>query len=198
MSWQALTGVFEWRVDEGLRDVGRRRFHEAGGLPDLARRGAVQRSALRLAVRWAFVARRHPWRLAVVSLRDQDAGSPAVTAWADEATAVLKGAPAAQHVVGPNQSWGNLGLRRMLQPESLTTFVPPPWPASFRIRGDLLDGGPSVAPEFTSLAVDHYEARFDPALGVVTAWTAFIDGAVALHQTLAQLTAVDESSDSGS
>ncbi len=198
MSWQALTGVFEWRVDEGLRDVGRRRFHEAGGRPDLVRRGAVQRKALLLAVRWVFVARRHPWRLAVVNLRDQDTGSPAVTAWADDVTAVLKGVPAAQHVVGPNQSWGNLGLRRMLEPESLTTFVPPPWPPSFRIRGDLLEDDSSAAPEFTSLAVDHYEAGFDPALGVVTAWTAFIDGAVALRQTLAQLTAVDESSDSDS
>ncbi len=49
-----------------------------------------------------------------------------------------------------------------------------------------------VAPAFTFLAVDHYEAGFDPALGLLTAWTAFIDGEVALTKTLTQLTAVED------
>jgi hypothetical protein len=31
MTWHVLTGVVEWWADEGLRDIGRRRFHEARG-----------------------------------------------------------------------------------------------------------------------------------------------------------------------
>ena len=127
-----------------------------------------------------------------MSLREPDPLSPAVTAWADDATAVLKGVPAAQHIVGPNHSIGTLGLRRMLNPESLQAFVPPPWPPTFDVPGRLLDDDPFVAPAFTFLAVDHYEAGFDPALGLLTAWTAFIDGEVALTKTLTQLTAVED------
>jgi len=112
--------------------------------------------------------------------------------WADDATAVLKGVPATQHVVGPNHSIGNLGLRRMLDPESLQAFVPLPWPTSFDVPGHLLDDDVFVAPELTFLAVDHYEAGFDPALGLLTAWRGFIDGEVALSLTLSQLTAVED------
>jgi len=187
-----VTGVFERRVDEGRLDIGRHRFHKARGHVDLDGCGEERPTGLVLGTQWAFVARRHPWRLAIVSLCDRDALSPAVTAWADDATAVLKGVPATQHVVGPNHSIGNLGLRRMLDPESLQAFVPLPWPTSFDVPGHLLDDDVFVAPELTFLAVDHYEAGFDPALGLLTAWRGFIDGEVALSLTLSQLTAVED------
>jgi hypothetical protein len=31
MAWQTLAGVVEWWADEGLRDLGRQRFHQGQG-----------------------------------------------------------------------------------------------------------------------------------------------------------------------
>jgi hypothetical protein len=77
MGWEVLTGVIEWWADEGLRDIGRRRFHRARakvsdepGLPC----GSID------VTRHAFVVRRTPWRLAQVSLESTDPREPG-TAW---------------------------------------------------------------------------------------------------------------------
>lgn len=136
MSWQVLLGVVTWWADEGLRDVGRQRFQAARGRRLTGDRSQVDFVDFHQA---AFVAQRSPWRLAQVTLTDQPSSAPAVAAWADTATAVLTDEPVAQHVVGPNESWGDLGCRRMLDPKPLTAIVTPPWEASFVIDGSRLE-----------------------------------------------------------
>jgi len=187
VAWEALTGVVEWWADEGIRDLGRGRFHASRGhktggppLPE----GSIWTK------RSAFVARRRPWRLAWVALGPVDEGDAAVLAWADEATAVLVGEPASQHVVGPNETWGDLGLRRMLEPGPLEVFVPKPWSENLRIEGRLLEDDMTVVPEFVSLATDHYEATYDPQLEILTSWSAFMDGKVAWRQALSNVVSV--------
>lgn len=188
MSWEVLAGAVEWWADEGLRDVGRRRFHEARGKgvsSDAAPLGTVDR------VRAVFVAQRRPWRLSEVALdTTNDEVTPAVASWADEATAVLKGSPARQHVVGPEESWGDLGVRQMLVPTALEVLVPKPWTAEFRVPGEVLERDVSVLPEFVSLGTDHYKVSYDADLDVLTAWTAVIDGAAAQRLVLSQTTSL--------
>jgi hypothetical protein len=201
MAWEALTGVIDSWADEGLRDVGRRRFHEArgkqvgGGLP----RGSIDAS------RHAFVVRREPWRLAQVSLAVTDADVPpwqlasdspgVVVSWADDATAVLRGSPAAQHHVPANESWGDSGLRSMLEPEPLEALVARPWDREMTVDGQLFEPGAWILPDLVSLTADRYEAIYDEELDALTSWTAFIDGEVARRQTLTQLTVISLAND---
>jgi hypothetical protein len=194
MSWDVLAGAVEWWADEGLREVGRRRFHEARGTvsSDVAPLGSVDR------VRAVFVAQRRPWRLSEVALdTTNDEVTPAVASWADDATAVLKGGPARQHVVGPNESWGDLGVRQMLVPTALEVLVSKPWTAEFRVPGEVLERDMSVLPEFVSLGTDHYEVSYDGDLDVLTAWTAVIDGTAAQRLVLSQTTSLVLAVDGG-
>jgi hypothetical protein len=45
--------------------------------------------------------------------------TPAVAAWADQATAVLQGNPAQQRWVRDNETSGDLSLRPLLEPDAL-------------------------------------------------------------------------------
>ena len=197
MTWEVLTGVIEWWADEGLRDIGRRRFHQAKGKhvsADGLPRGSID------ATRHAFVVRRAPWRLAQVSLdvtgtgeggqawRPADETPRVVVSWADDATAVLRGDPATQHVVPTDESWGDSGLRRMLEPGPLEALVPKPWGPLLTVDGELLEHDAFLLPAFVSLAANHYEAAYNDELDVLTAWTAYIDGEPAQRQTLTHLT----------
>jgi hypothetical protein len=199
MAWEVLTGVIDWWADEGLRDVGRRRFHLAMGKQvgaGLLPRGSIDAS------RHAFVVRHHPWRLAQVRLdvADSDADGQTgqltanapgvVVSWADDATAVLSGSPASQHVVPANESWGDFGLRSMLEPGPLETVVAKPWGRLVTIDGQLLETDSFILPELVSLTASHYEATYDADLDALTSWTAFIDGEVAHRQSLTQLTVI--------
>lgn len=103
---------------------------------------------------------------------------------------MLKGSPAEQHLVG-NEKWGDLGLRRMLEPIPLKTLVPRPWHAEFRVAGPLLERDLFVLPELVSLATDHYEVRYDADLDILTTWSAVIDGEAAQRISLTHLTCVE-------
>ena len=186
MAWRALTGVCEWWSDENIRDVGRARFHqERGSTVSSAHTplGTIDCS------RVAFAAQRDPWRLAQVHVGGHD-GRTAVVAWADEASAVLGGSPSDVRVIGPNESYGDLGLRRMLHPKPLEALVPKPWSPQLRIEGRLLEDDMFALPEFVSLAADFYEVAYDAGLEVLTAWTAYIDGAAANRISVSRLTEV--------
>lgn len=183
MAWRVLTGVCEWWADEGIRDVGRARAHRARGTEAASARtplGTIDAS------RVVFVARRDPWRLAQVCVSGRDAG-PAVVAWADEAAAVLDGSPAEARVIGPQASYGDLGLRQMLHPAPLERIVPKPWSSRLRIEGHLLQRDMFMLPELVSLAADFYELAYDADLGVLTAWTAYVDGAAANRISVSRL-----------
>lgn len=175
MVWDLLSGTVEWWADEERRDIGRERFHEARGTAvsgDVAPLGTIDRT------RAVFVAQRDPWRLSELTLDTTNGDvTPAVTSWADEATAVLKGEPIRQHVVGPHESWGDLGVRQLLVPVALEALVPKPWAGEFRIPGEVLERDLSTLPELVSLGTSHYEISYDGDLDVVTSWTAVIDGA---------------------
>ncbi len=188
MSWQVLTGVVEAWSDEGLRDVGRGRYHEARGkivsAGEMAARGRSNHG------RAVFAAQRVPWRLTEILLGSPNDGVYAeVVSWADDATALLRGNPAQQQLVGPNESVGSV-LRRMLEPGALEALVPKPWGAEFRVSGDVLERDMSVLPEFVSLASDHYEVSYDAEFDVLTRWAAMIDGEVAHERTLFHLAEV--------
>ena len=114
-----------------------------------------------------------------------------MVSWADDATAVLKGDPVEQHVVGPDVTWGDLGLRQMLEPDALATLVGRPWASRFSVSGQLLDPDHGMLPALISLASDHYEVACDPRLDVLTSWSAVIDGEVAQRISLTQLTDVE-------
>jgi hypothetical protein len=189
MPWQILSGVVERWADEGLREVGRsRRVLDAGGTPHAQR---IARGTLDI-VRAAFIAQREPWRLTEVTLLEvPESTSPAIASWADEATAVLRGKPAEQHLVAPNESWGDLCVRIMLKPHALRQLVPEPWPERFVVDGRLLEHDPSLLPELLSWSTDRYEVVFDPGQEILTSWTATIDGEVAQRITLSRLTALD-------
>lgn len=185
MSWQVLTGVVESWSDEGLCDIGRRRFHEARGrsvsAEDMIVRGRIDQP------RAVFAAQRAPWRLTEILLgSSNDNVYASVVSWADDATAVLRGSPAQQHLVGPNETWGS-AVRRMLEPGALEALVPKPWAAEFRVSGDALERDMSVLPDFVSLASDHYEISYDAGLDVLTRWAAIIDGEVAQERALSRL-----------
>jgi hypothetical protein len=186
MAWCVLTGLCEWWADEGIRDIGRARFHRARGAQGSGAPrppGTVDRS------RVAFVARRDPWRLAQLQIGPSAAG-PTVVAWADEATVLLSGSPAEARILGPRQSYGDLALRRMLHPAPLETLVPRPWSSRLRIDGELLERDHSVLPELLSLAADFYRSTYDADLDVLTGWTAYIDGEAANRILLSHLTDV--------
>jgi hypothetical protein len=189
MSWQVLTGVVEWWADEGLRDIGRRRYSAARGKRPTG--DEMSPGHIDLA-RAAFAAQRNPWRLAEVSLSSvDDQVSPAIASWADNATAVLRGSPAQQRLVGPNETWGDLGLRRMLEPDALEALVPKPWPAEFQVPGDAVERDLTLMADFVSLSSDYYAVSYNRDLDVLTTWAAIIDGEIAQRVSLTHLTAVD-------
>lgn len=189
MAWRVLAGVFDWWADEGIRDIGRERFHRRRG-SDVS--GTIGSPGTTDSLRFAFVAQRSPWRLAEVYLRSPDDPPLAVVAWADRATAVLKGQPAEQHLVQSNESFGDGGLKAMLEPGRLETLVGKPWSPHFRVNGELLDRDWSLLPEFLSLGTDYYEARYDAGLDALRSWTAFIDEAPAARLSLSRLNALDD------
>lgn len=107
-----------------------------------------------------------------------------MVAWADDATVVLQGSPASGRALGPNESWGDLGTRRLLDPDPLEQLMARPWSAHFDVNGQLLDDNTSALPELVSLGTDHYEVTYDAELDVLTSWTAFIDGQPITSQRL--------------
>ena len=188
MAWTVVAGIIEWWADEGLRDVGRRRFAAARGKRTAAEAtpaGTDVDAATR-----AFVARREPWRLSQIELTapEGDDVAAAVVAWAGDATAVLAGDPPAQRVVGPNESWGDLGLRVLLEPAALEELVPLPWAERFAVPAGLLERDLTLLPQLVSLGTDRYDVVYDGDLGVVTSWAAVIDGAVAQRISLRAVT----------
>jgi hypothetical protein len=189
MPWQILSGVVDWWAEEGLREVGRGRRAPKAGTSPHARR--IARGTLSVA-RAAFIAQREPWRLTELTMLDVlESTAPAIVSWADAATAVLRGNPAEQHVVAPNESWGDLGVGIMLKPDALHQLVPAPWPERFAVDGPLLEQDPTLLPELLSWSTDRYEVQFDPNREILTSWTAVIDNEVAQRITLSRLTALD-------
>ncbi len=69
MAWRVLAGVFDWWADEGIRDIGRERFHRRRG-SDVS--GTIGSPGTTDSLRFAFVAQRSPWRLAELYLRSPD------------------------------------------------------------------------------------------------------------------------------
>lgn len=189
MPWQILSGVVEWWAEEGLRDLGRRRRAlNAGRTPNAQQ---IARGTLDI-VRAAFIAQLEPWRLTEVTLLEvPESTAPVIASWADNATTVLRGKPAEQHVVAPNESWGDLCVAVMLKPAALRQLVPGPWPERFVVDGPLLEHDPTLLPELLSWSTDRYEVVFDPSREILTNWTAIIDGEVAQSITLSQLEELD-------
>jgi hypothetical protein len=189
--WNTLAGVIEWWADEGLRDLGRQRFHQERGT-GTQREPSVPLGTVVL-IRAAFVALRSPWRMAQIRASAIAPGDAAVVAWADNATAVLKGNPAEQVFVGPDETWGDLVLSQMLLPHSLDVLVSPPWEDQFRIDGTALEQeeSMSIAPGLVSLASDSYAATFDPNLDVLTEWSAFMEGRVAQRISVTHLSTLE-------
>ena len=182
-SWHALTGVVAYWAEEGLRHIGRLR---AAGSPEKSPvpLGTIDQ------VYAAFIAQREPWRASEVILMTNGAG-PLIVSWADGATAVIEGIPAQQRVVAVSESWGDLGLGRMLNPSWLERLVPKPWPSDLRVAGATLQNDIDAAPELFSASVSHYDVVYDGTLDVITQWTATIDGAVASRFALTQLATVE-------
>jgi hypothetical protein len=128
--------------------------------------------------------------LSQISLAPPGEGvAPAVASWADDATAVLVGSPAEQRVVGAGERWGDLGLRRMLEPGALAAVVARPWPAAFSVPGERLEQDASLLPELLTLATDRYDVVYDADLDVLERWTAVIGDEVAQRISLSHLTA---------
>jgi hypothetical protein len=71
---------------------------------------------------------------------------------------------------------GDLGLRRMFEPGPVAEFYPEPWPPTFHVTGTLLDETPHVVPELATFSAD---------FGVLSSWTAYIEGRVAVRRRLA-------------
>ena len=200
MSWQIISGVVDWWADEGLRDLGRcRRALADGRIPNPQR---IARGTLDF-FRAAFIAQRDPWRLTEVILLEHrdpwrltdgtlleapESPAPVIASWADEATAILRGKPAEQHVVAAKESWGDFCVRVMLNPNALSQLVPEPWSDRFELDGPLLEHDPSILPGLFSCSTDRYEITFDPGREILMSWTAIIDGAVAQRVTLSRLT----------
>ena len=125
-----------------------RRALNAGTNPQAQR---IARGTLSIA-RAAFIAQREPWRLTEVTLLEvPESTAPVIASWADEATAVLQGKPAEQHVVAPNENWGDLCVGIMLKPNALHRLVPEPWPERFAVDGPLLEQDPALLPELLFL-----------------------------------------------
>jgi hypothetical protein len=173
MAWQVLAGVVELWADEGLCEVGRQRGHQAR---DKRLRSREILPGRIKSTRAAFVARRTPWRMAQLSLDEPESElSVAVAAWADDATAVLRGNPAMHYAMGPNQTWGDSGLRSMLEPSTMEEVVSTPWSARFRLDGGLLEQSTHLVPELVVLGADHYDVIYDRELRLITRWEAIID-----------------------
>ena len=135
-----------------------------------------------------FVAFASPWRAAMVSLDGRTGNDlPAIVAWADGAATALKGSPA--ELASTDGSWGDLGLRRMLDPwwiRTLSDLEGGTVVVESECHGQLVD----VAPEMVSLGAVRYEADYDDDKNVILEWRALIDGRVAQRTTLSSLTAI--------
>jgi len=178
-SWSALAGVIEYWAEEGLRHLGRLRANGSSET-SVVPMGTVDQAFA------AFVAQREPWRASEITLITNGTG-PVIASWADDATAVIDGVPAQQHVVASNESWGDLGLYPLLNPSWLERLVSKPWPAEFRITGESFKQEQDAALELSSASVSHYDIVYDSALGIITQWAATIESAVASRFSLTQL-----------
>jgi hypothetical protein len=185
--WEVLCGSLEVVRDLQLEDLGRKRFH-ARRNPDVRSEGCVGLSGRQL-FRVAFAVRRAPWRLAMIEVETDYAipGMPSeddvvLVAWVEGLTTIIRGDPAATEVLGSDVgTFGDQQIGRLLQPEPLEDLVPPPWPAHFEIAGPTLDADEAMflVPGLITLAADRYEAEYDRNIGILTCWTAYIDGKVA-------------------
>src|SRR3954452_11754953 len=173
MSWNVLAGLVELRIDEVTH-------------PD-PMPGSV-RSAPAAVIRAAFLAQKSPWRLAELTIHATDPeATPAVATWADNATAVLRGTPAAQHVVASNEVWGDLGLHHLLDTRRIEALAPKPWGAQFEINGDAAARVAEIAPELVAMGAERYRATYDSSLDVLTQWVAARDGQAVHELTLSEL-----------
>jgi hypothetical protein len=181
--WHALAGVIEYWAEEGLRHIGRLRA--AGS----SKTSAVPIGTVDQEIA-AFIAHREPWRASEITLMTNGTG-PVIASWSDDATAVIEGVPAQQHIVASNESWGDLGLYRLLNPSWLERLAPKPWPADLSIAGESLEKDTDAAPELFTASTSRYHVAYDPALDIITQWTATIDGAVASRFSLTHLNTLE-------
>jgi hypothetical protein len=187
MNWKVLAGLVEWSWDEALRDLGRQRFHgQVHADPPYSGQSSVETD------RAGFLVQRHPWRLALLGVEGRMRGSTLID-WGSNfnmAIDLLDGL-LTQEVVGPHDSVGDRGLRRMLEPTSLEKLIPKPWPDQFTLEGQALTEDMFVAPDLVTLGSDSYNVTCDPELGVLLTWQAMIEGQVAHSQTLRAITLLD-------
>lgn len=189
MTWRILTGVAEYRADEALCDLGRKRFHAERG--NVLSRSAAASQQPRLDVcRVVFLAQRSPWRLVEVALDDTADSLPGLVAWSGGFTTVLStdGGPPA--VLAPSAAVGDLGVKFLLDPRALRAILPEPWSGTFHIEGAVLEQDPFLVPEILCLGADSYEGTYDYGLRAITSLTAFLDGRVAQRRSLSEFTQV--------
>jgi hypothetical protein len=170
MSWNILFGVVSWSAAEDADD----------------------QSPSNVFVQAAFVARRDPWQAAeLYTAAPPDRGTPTLAGWTSDATVVIAGDPPAQIVVGDHETWGDLALKAMLNPEVLKGIHPLPWEASFTVPSSAQNRVSESAPELFSLEVDRYEATYDAELGILTSWHATRSDEIVQQIVLSNLHAVD-------
>ena len=186
MVYSAVTGIFELWENQALLVAASR-----GLLPESPWEHDRGRPAeMVITERWAFAARCRPLYLATVSLQSDEGSAAASIAWAGSATAVITGDPLTAHAAAPNESWGDLGLKIMLEPALLETVIPGPWPDAFTVDGTRLAADPSVVPGFQARGADRFSATYDTDLAIITSWTAEIGGMAARRHVLSHLSAV--------
>ncbi len=169
--WKSLAGsclsITDVRAESAARDL----FH---GIPHQTDNASTCEDAggepAVLEVRYLFAVQRLPWRLAIVFT---DLSAPIVSvSWANTMTTAISASPIKAEVLGPDVSYGDLGLHRLLVPEGLEVVFPRPWPSELHIPGVALETEEAMAavPELVRLGCNEYVATFDPDLGIVTKW----------------------------
>jgi len=174
VSWQQLVGHFELSVDEGLRDIGRKRHYEADGRAWA--RPLLPRTGLQREAEWGFIAKRIPRSVVVSSL---NAKSPLVAAWTSSSSVVWEDVDSAPRALPTGREWGDLGLQAMLWP----SWIPDTRGGTSRLPGS----DASVPLALFSASADSYTYRFDEPLRLLREWAAIIDGEVAMSCYLAVL-----------
>ncbi len=182
MSWSIVSGFWERSFDHSLLDEGNRRFRKYAhdGADRTLSQPEIAESASVLTL--AFVATHRPQCVACIVL--EGVGSLlALAASGDSVAGLLNSGPVTN--LGAEQV---RGLWSLLVPTWLTKVgIQPPIPQTFTVPGDRLADDPWIAPAFTHPGVDQYVATFDQTLGIITAWEAHIDGAVARRDSLRSL-----------
>jgi hypothetical protein len=180
MTWQFATGSFRYSLDEKADDEGRRRYHAERGRPSGEDNESLPAGLKQVSV-WLFMTRRNPWLFSVMPVMDADDQAPNIYSETDISHVSLWSDQGDTRSVNAR---GNLGLRAMTNPDTLSSWFPLPYRPEFTVSGAhvlaVSESGESSNESlaFVRLGAERYDFAYSSELDVITSVDAVMDGEV--------------------